>query len=495
MKVNSAKKFRMNYAEERQKVVGYDADFVGCEFKNETGKIVRGFFEMFHGDKNDIRNFLSSQLKIAEDGQAIYEFLQNAADEDSTLFYLFYDDDYFVAVNNGNVFSEAGLKSLLNVAQSGKKDSTKIGRFGVGFKLVHRLVGKSDGMDELLEDYAGPILFSWSKKDDLLALMRGDEVEDVCGDDKGLPYLMKLILTNFPAGVNESVKNLKYENQILFTNDEYEKMSLTVKRYLEQYIDSDNFDQGTLFFIKLGKEKKALLDKDYEKNLKGGVEYALNTLKNLKNVKINGTQISEVELKLEKGKIEKDSTKFNEISPEYKNADINFEVGYNEIDFTQETPFKQVEVLKKSPTFYKYFPMGDEVHHSALFVHCDAFSNEINRRKLHEDSINKGILKEIADFIGAKLDTYREQGDVDAFLQLYANALLSDIPHENSAWLKPIFFDVIDKKLSSYIPTSAGYSNNSYNVKIRKIDVDVPLHIVNSTTNGLLGKTRIKSCY
>lgn len=479
MKVNSAKKFRMNYAEERQKVVGYDADFVGCEFKNETGKIVRGFFEMFHGDKNDIRNFLSSQLKIAEDGQAIYEFLQNAADEDSTLFYLFYDDDYFVAVNNGNVFSEAGLKSLLNVAQSGKKDSTKIGRFGVGFKLVHRLVGKSDGMDELLEDYAGPILFSWSKKDDLLALMRGDEVEDVCGDDKGLPYLMKLILTNFPAGVNESVKNLNYENQILFTKEEYEKMSLTVKKYLEQYVDSDNFDQGTLFFIKLGKEKRALLDKDYEKNLKGGVEYALNTLKNLKNVKINGVQISEVKLKLEKGKIEKDSVKFKEISPEYKNADINFEVGYNEIDFTQENPFEQVEMLKKSPTFYKYFPMGDEIHNSALFLHCDAFSNELNRRKLHEDNVNKKLLPEIAKFVNGQLDDYKKVGDRNSFLQLYANVLLSTGPHENSEWLKSVFFDILNNNLKSCIPTLIGYCDNSDFVKIRATKVDVPLYIVN----------------
>ena len=135
-------------------------------------------------------------MKIAEDGQAIYEFLQNAADCNSTLFYMFYNEKYFLAVNNGDVFNQEGLRSLLNVAQSTKSSSSQIGRFGIGFKLVHRLVGKGDGMKELTQDYKGPVMFSWNKKSDLLSLLNHETIEPVNNieDDSNLPYLLKLIL-------------------------------------------------------------------------------------------------------------------------------------------------------------------------------------------------------------------------------------------------------------------------------------------------------------
>ena len=183
-----------------------------------NGTYVKGFFDLYHGDKEKVGDFLSNFLKIAEDGQAIYEFLQNAADCNSTLFYMFYNEKYFLAVNNGNVFNQAGLRSLLNVAQSTKSTSSQIGRFGIGFKLVHRLVGKGDGMRELTQDYKGPIMFSWSKKSDLVNLMNhaSIEPEDNIDDSSDLPYLLKLILTNFPAEPNETVKDLNFRDKVLY---------------------------------------------------------------------------------------------------------------------------------------------------------------------------------------------------------------------------------------------------------------------------------------
>lgn len=81
---------------------------------------------MYHGDKPDIASYLPSILKIAEDGQAIYEFLQNAADCGSTHFYIFYNEKYFLAINNGSPFDVEGLQSILNIAQTTKKDPDKI---------------------------------------------------------------------------------------------------------------------------------------------------------------------------------------------------------------------------------------------------------------------------------------------------------------------------------------------------------------------------------
>lgn len=64
---------------------------------------------------------------------------------------MFYDEQHLAVINNGDVFTKDGVKSILNIGQSyDKQDPDKIGRYGIGFKLVHRLVGKSSGLDELL---------------------------------------------------------------------------------------------------------------------------------------------------------------------------------------------------------------------------------------------------------------------------------------------------------------------------------------------------------
>ena len=155
MKIRSVRYFREWYMKEVRHMRAnndYDTAFLGCSHKMQNGDYIKGFFDLYHGDKADIGGFLSGFLKIAEDGQAIYEFLQNAADCGSSLFYMFYNDDYFLAVNNGKVFNQAGIQSLLNVTQSTKSNPDQIGRFGIGFKLVHRLVGKGDGIEELTHD-------------------------------------------------------------------------------------------------------------------------------------------------------------------------------------------------------------------------------------------------------------------------------------------------------------------------------------------------------
>ena len=131
-----------------------DSDFIGDLHKD--GKIIKkGFFSVYHGIKPNITSYLHGILKIAEDGQAIYEFIQNAVDCNSRHFWIFYNDEYFLAINNGEPFERNDIASILNIGQSEKQNlienekCDKIGRFGIGFKLVHRLVGENDGSSEL----------------------------------------------------------------------------------------------------------------------------------------------------------------------------------------------------------------------------------------------------------------------------------------------------------------------------------------------------------
>jgi hypothetical protein len=480
MKIKSAKAFRYWY---KTKVKEIDKDnqqhnenFAGT-YHSKNGKKIKGFFEMYHGDKPDIASYLPSILKIAEDGQAIYEFLQNAVDCNSTHFYVFYNEKYFLAINNGEPFDIEGLQSVLNIAQTTKKSCDKIGRFGIGFKLAHRLVGKNEGVNELVNQYKGPILFSWAKLQDLQGLMNKEPIEPLLPNQENdkeffnAPYLLKLILTNFPAEPHETIKDLRYKDRIVFSQDELNKLTDFLNNSFKQHAKSINFkdlNQGSIFFLRLGEGKKEMLDRDYE-DLKKGVEYSMNTLKNLQKVYINSENIGKQALELEEFEISKKSKDFTLINPEYKECNIKVTFGYHQ-------SYKQSREVKESPNFYKYFPMGDETNGFSFIVHCDSFSNEANRRKLQKDSINKRLLPIIANFIISRLDEYKTK-DREQFLRLYACLLLSDIPNkQNNEWLRPIFYDILLDYLCRNIPTQNNqFSTEPKNVKINTLKISLNL--------------------
>jgi hypothetical protein len=486
MKIKSAKSFRFWYKTKVKEIDRYNQthneNFVGT-YHIENGKKIKGFFEMYHGDKPDIAGYLPSILKIAEDGQAIYEFLQNAVDCGSTHFYIFYNEKYFLAINNGSPFDIEGLQSILNIAQTTKKDPDKIGRFGIGFKLAHRLVGKNEGTDELVRQYKGPILFSWAKLDDLECLLKNEKIEPLVPNKENYqefinsPYLLKLILTNFPADPNEKVKDINYNDKILFPQEELNELVEFLNESFKNHSDSlkkNVLKQGSLFFIKLGEDKKKLLDKDYSE-LVNGIQYSMNTLKRLQKVYINNDDIGKIPLQLEEGTIKNDSAEFERISPEYKEFDIKFSIGFNTIKFGNEKSYEQIKILKEKPNFYKYFPLGDEINGFGFIVHCDSFSNEANRRKLHEDDINRNLFPELANHITQRLAEYKTK-DRSKFLNLYASLLLSDIPdRQNNKWLRPIFYDTLLNSLQKNVPTKNGFSDNAQKVKINKLKLPLNL--------------------
>ena len=487
MKIKSAKSFRnwfktkVNEIDDSDKT--HNEDFVGTYYKQKGQKTINGFFKMYHGHTPDIAGYLPSILKIAEDGQAIYEFLQNAVDCGSTHFYIFYNEKYFLAINNGSPFDINGLESILNIAQTTKKDPDKIGRFGIGFKLAHRLVGKNEGTEELVQQYKGPILFSWSKLSDLESLLNNDPIENLMPNQENneefetSPYLLKILLTNFPSDPEEKVRDLNYNEKTLFPKEELNELVEFLNENFQLHADSLNknvLQQGSMFFIKLGEDKKRLLDKDYSE-LVDGIQYSMNTLKNLEKVYINSEDIEKTYLQLEEGLISRDSDEFKIISPEYKEFDIKFAIGFPILNFGNPQSYEQIKLLREKPNFYKYFPMGDEVNGLGFIVHCDSFSNEANRRKLHEDEINRNLFPEISKFICQKL-TYYQQNDRSKYLNLYASILLSDIPErQNNKWLKPIFYDYLLNYLKENIPTTANFSNEAKKVKINKLNLQLKL--------------------
>ena len=472
MRVNSAKEYRTQIKNNQHRPE-IEENFMGCSYDSPEGH-KSGFFNLFHGMKDDIERYLPSLLDIAEDNQAIYEFLQNAVDCNATHFWAFYNDQYFLAVNNGAKFSVEGLTSILNIAQSTKSDSSSIGRLGIGFKLAHRLVGKGNGVRELVHGKKGPILFSWDKASQLRELMSLEEITYGGVDENA--FLLKIAITNFPVNAGEVVKDINYNDEVAFPKTELEELRKYTTECLGPMFEQNDadFSHGTLFFIKLGENKHQLLDEDLA-TLKNGIEYSMNTLRQLGHICFNGEVINKKALCLCESSIAKDTEIFKKIEPQYSNYDILYSFGFLPLNFADKDYYKAVDQLKKSPNFYKYFPMGDEVDNMALFIHSDSFQVEANRRKLINHHTNRELLPEIASFIVKKLDEFRTS-DRQKFVQLFASILLTNKPGvQEKTWMNELFFDKLYAAIKTCVPTLTGLYNDATKVKIKKVNIDIPL--------------------
>lgn len=472
MRVNSAKEYRTQIKNNQHRPE-IEENFMGYSYDSPEGH-KSGFFNLFHGMKDDIERYLPSLLDIAEDNQAIYEFLQNAVDCNATHFWAFYNDQYFLAVNSGAKFSVEGLTSILNIAQSTKSDSSSIGRLGIGFKLAHRLVGKGNGVRELVHGKKGPILFSWDKASQLRELMSLEEITYGGVDENA--FLLKIAITNFPVNAGEVVKDINYNDEVAFPKTELEELRKYTTECLGPMFEQNDadFSHGTLFFIKLGENKHQLLDEDLA-TLKNGIEYSMNTLRQLGHICFNGEVINKKALCLCESSIAKDTEIFKKIEPQYSNYDILYSFGFLPLNFADKDYYKAVDQLKKSPNFYKYFPMGDEVDNMALFIHSDSFQVEANRRKLINHHTNRELLPEIASFIVKKLDEFRTS-DRQKFVQLFASILLTNKPGvQEKTWMNELFFDKLYAAIKTCVPTLTGLYNDATKVKIKKVNIDIPL--------------------
>jgi hypothetical protein len=478
MKIKSAKSFRYWYKNlipaRRQAANLWDENYIGAQHKD-----ISGFLTMYHGDKEDIYGFLRKEVEMAEDGQAIYEFVQNAADCDSTQFYMFYDENYLVVINNGSIFSKEGIKSILNIGQSfGKTEPDKIGRYGIGFKLVHRLVGKSSGLDELFNNdgkgYRGPILFSWSQKSQFQNFLNSNELEYVDIDDNDAPWLLKILITNFPAQPSENVKDIYYKEIQPFKLEELNNFKTFLSSCSDK-IDFNTLDSGTVFYLKLGDKKYDYLEKQKYEYL-NGLSTSMHFLKSLDRLIINDSLIQK----------DKDAKNVLEFTVESGSDEFN-EIGLTEIrDKESDAKFKvcfadnanSANNIKKHPNIYKYFPAVKEVNDLSFIIHSNLFELSSNRQNLTETPVNKNLLSLLSKKIIAKMEVSKSE-ERSIFKNLFISILMSEDASNKSSgngWQSDYFYNILLSYVRTVIPTKCNnYSNNPQKVKISNIKLELNL--------------------
>lgn len=470
MKIKSAKSFREWYKNltpaRRQAAQNWDENFIGVQH-NELS----GFFSMYHGDKEQVYDFLRKEVEMAEDGQAIYEFVQNAADSNSTQFYMFYDEQHLVVINNGDVFTKEGIKSILNIGQSyGKQDPEKIGRYGIGFKLVHRLIGKSSGLDELLnvdkQGFRGPILFSWSEKTQFDNFLTADQFDYIDFNDDIAPWLLKILITNFPAQPSEKVKDINFEEIEPFQFDELKQFQSFLIRCRDK-IDLNLLNSGTIFFLQLGEGKFNYLEKQQGEYL-NGLSTSMHFLKSLDTLIINNEKVNK----------DKDAANILEFIVQNGSEEFN-NIGLTEIrDKGSDAKFKicfanntnSAIELKKNPNIYKFFPAVKEVNNLSFVIHCNLFELSSNRQNLTETPINKNLLSLLSKQLKEKMETLK-LAERETFKNLFTSILMSEKTSSNSGsgWQSEFFYEDLLTYISKNVPTKNNYSDNPQNVKIYKL--------------------------
>lgn len=456
-----------------------DENFIGY---SNTGKSsddpneVRGFFNVFHAASPNIGDRLSTVLDMAQDSQAIYEFVQNAVDCDSTAFFMFYEDNHFIAINNGKPFDLAGIRAILNFAQSTKTRDENIGKFGVGFKLIHRMVGAGNGLQELTQDYTGPFLFSWSNKRQLDELLSANSIEEVEADtnekwdDSKTPWFFKILLTCVPIlpnNLDTNLKDISYSDRTdLFTNEEFLSFKDFLNNIWEQNQDKfaeEDLNQGSLFYLQLGSDKEKKLDEDFS-YFKKGIQYSLSFVANLMSKKglqkiyfKNEEPIvkDNIDVVLESPfTIKTSADEFQEVigslKENDKTRDINIILGYQKF----ENNLKYGE-LRQSPNFYKFFPMGKEVCGLNFIVHSNIFEIEASRREfVQKDKRNTFILEKLCDKLQDRLNDYQETKP-ETFNDIFLSILFSNEPnHQQWQWITTTLYKPLVEFISKNCPTN-----------------------------------------
>ncbi len=503
LKVKDIRKFREHLIDFKY-LPGREADFIGYSHPKESdGEDVqhRGFFNVYH-QESKIDNKLSTVLGMAQDSQAVFEFVQNAVDCNSTAFYMYYRDGYLLAINNGESFKFENIHAILGLAQSTKSiNEENIGKFGVGFKLIHRLVGESNGLDELTKDYCGPILFSWHNRTQLDEILHFNPEHQLQFDNEGefwhsenSPWFFKILLTCMPVlpYPHDSLKDLDYnirdtESDSLFNRSELNNF-LSFLKEIWQTNEADFSNQvlnhGSIFFLKLGKDKEKKLDEDF-KYFQEGIQYALafieqmSTKKGLKHIYFNDQKPIEKDdifLEIEPAiTLKVGSDEHNEIklklSETEKPHDIQFIFAYQKFEPDNQEVFQN---LKKSPNFYKYFPMGKEIWGFNFILHSNVFSIESSRREFIKDPLNELLFKHFSKKFCERIKLYIEN-DFEKYCQIFLSLFTSDNPNTKNEgrWLSDNVYEPLINFIKENTPVlGAGvYKMDKVVVKATNLDI------------------------
>lgn len=472
MRIRDIAAYRRHLQAELNMNSDWDPDFMGSRVVVD-GRPVDGFFKIWQGStgpgREPIAGKLRGVLEMAQNDQAIYEITQNAADCGATELRIWYDESYFLSCNDGEAFTTGDVKSILDTFGSEKALRQRpdgegmIGQYGVGFKLFHRLVGRESGLEELLDHHAGPMIFSWSSREELDRFLGEAREPWSTNDTEGqAPWLFKILLTCFPAAPGEVVKDIGFGDVVAFTRAEAE----TFRRWAAAKLGADRPARGSLFFLTLGEGKREVLDRHMDE-IRSCMGVSMHFLRKLSSITVNNERIERVPLDSIKLRIPKEELPAIGLKEEQQDVELVFAYSVDAMDR-----------LVKEPTLYQYFPMTKEAHGMGYVIHSNGLQKQAQRTELNADStINARLLERLAARV---MDQAREwmQSDPEKCRALFKVILSSAFEPCKLKVLHEQVQQPLIQFMRDHVPTMDGGFVPKERVRIRRSKLAIPASVL-----------------
>lgn len=225
--------------------------------------------------------------------------------------------------------------------------------------------------------------------------------------------------------------------------------------------------------MELGENKSKKLDEQQER-LAEGTEYSLNIINKMNEVNLNGNLVRKKNNKKIVYELNSDDEQYDEI---LGSDSTNFSDKPNIIiELIYSHDIDEMMQMKKLPSYYKFFPIGDQKNGQAYFVHSNAFEISPSRRNLSGDNRNVVIFETLLSKLKNTMNGFKSNGE--DFLALYNSFLLSDLTNEKlNKELSKHFGEHLLDFLHEIVPTLDGDYSKSIEVVIK--DTRLPINLKN----------------
>lgn len=295
----------------------------GNETMHLLGKENDALLTIIAGKGQPVRGLVTEAASFAShaEEQLFYEFVQNAYDANADSLFFYANQEYLIVLNNGEPFytdfnyfetnnrRDGNLFSFLSKNKSAKlEDSTKLGKYGQGSKLLYTLLADVDYhaqtedlvYDAIYNKRKGPYLISWNDKAQLDAiLINEDNWIPAKGDDYVNNILFaKILMTYYPIAPGQCPE--------YFANEEAQSAIKAFDKLVDPRRNMHFLNKGTALIIPLGKGKyEAIVSEKNLENVRtrlGGYaslsgDQERNTGKKLSHIYVMGEEIEQHEVK------------------------------------------------------------------------------------------------------------------------------------------------------------------------------------------------------
>ena len=428
---------------------------------------------------DQVKSVISDAASFASNAeeQLFYEFVQNAYDASADSLFFYANEKYLIVLNNGepfytdfDIFESETIRDgqLYNFLAKGKSlkrtDSSKLGKYGQGSKLLYTLlteVSESEENEDLLiktlyDQKKGPYLISWYNRNQLANLLQKQGVwTPAQGDDyKENILFAKIMMSYYPVapGTSEEIFSTK---EALDAIDAFDTL-VDPRRNLHF------LDRGTALIIPLGKGKyeriTSEVNLDRVRTRLGGFasitkDQERNEGKTVDHIYVMGEEVEQHEV---------------------QSVFVDFKVDGK--PFYYHFAFNPVFAEKNFVNFFKGLPILETKLRLGFIVDSQKFDVDSSRQRISDKDKTKGQLVRAFSELVIVLKKLKNTNPAKFDYIYKAIAATKYQEGEDFRFIKEAFQEVFVPFFEEFVLTSTGEYEKKENVRSFSEDYNVPLN-------------------